>query len=64
MSNLNDFVIENDVLTKYVGPGGDVVVPDHVTKIEFGAFYCNSSISSVVFPAGLKEIEKEAFSSP
>ncbi len=63
MSNPSDFVIENGVLKKYVGPGGDVVVPDHVTKIEFGAFYCNSSISSVVFPAGLKEIGREAFNS-
>ena len=63
MSNPSDFIIENGVLKKYVGLGGDVVIPDHVTGIEFGAFYCNSSISSVVFPSGLKEIEREAFNS-
>lgn len=28
MSNLSEFVIENGTLKKYVGPGGDVVIPD------------------------------------
>jgi hypothetical protein len=27
MSNASDFIVENGVLTKYVGPGGDVVIP-------------------------------------
>ena len=30
MSNASDFVIEDGVLKKYVGPGGDVVVPEGV----------------------------------
>ena len=34
MSNANDFVIEQGVLTKYIGPGGDVVIPEGVTVIE------------------------------
>ena len=33
MSNLNDFVIENGVLVKYIGEGGDVVIPDEITHI-------------------------------
>ena len=28
MSSASDFVIENGVLKKYVGPGGDVVIPE------------------------------------
>jgi hypothetical protein len=28
MSNASDFVIENGVLKNYVGPGGDVVIPE------------------------------------
>ena len=28
MSNASDFIIENGVLKKYVGPGGDVVIPE------------------------------------
>ena len=39
MSNTSDFVIENGVLTEYVGPGGDVVVPDGITKIANRVFY-------------------------
>ena len=38
MSNPSDFVIENGVLTKYVGPGGDVAVPEGVTEIGENAF--------------------------
>ena len=38
MSNASDFVIENGVLKKYVGSGGDVVIPEEVTAIGNGAF--------------------------
>ena len=38
MSNASDFIIENGVLKKYVGPGGDVVIPKGVTSIGKGAF--------------------------
>ena len=31
----SDFQIVNGVLTKYTGPGGDVVVPEGVTSIGF-----------------------------
>ena len=34
MSDLDDFVIEGGILTKYVGPGGDVFIPDGVTEID------------------------------
>ena len=39
MSNISDFRINNGVLEKYVGPGGDVVIPDGVTSIGKEAFY-------------------------
>ena len=54
MSNASDFIIENGVLTKYVGPGGDVVVPDSVTKINFNAFSGLASISSITLPEGIE----------
>lgn len=38
MSSNNDFEIENGVLVKYTGAGGDVVIPDGVTSIGNGAF--------------------------
>ena len=33
MTNINDFEIKNDVLIKYTGKGGDVTIPDGVTRI-------------------------------
>ncbi len=39
MENMQDFVIENGVLEKYKGPGGDVAIPASVTEIESSAFY-------------------------
>ena len=38
MENMQDFVIENGVLTKYNGPGGDVTIPEGVTEIGSSAF--------------------------
>ena len=43
MSDIKDFVIENGVLTKYVGKGGDVVIPNGVTSIGEWAFkFCKN----------------------
>ena len=39
MENTNDFVIVDGRLGKYVGPGGDVVIPDGVTVICDDVFY-------------------------
>ena len=33
MSSTNDFEIENGILKKYTGPGGELVVPDGVKSI-------------------------------
>ena len=33
MSNASDFIIENGVLKKYTGVGGDVVIPEGGTEI-------------------------------
>lgn len=33
MSSASDFVIEDGVLKKYCGPGGDVVVPEGVASV-------------------------------
>ena len=60
MSNTNDFVIENGVLTKYVGSDEHVVVPDGVTEIDSFVF-SNGIFESVVLPEGLKKIGHNAF---
>ena len=37
MSGNSDFVIENGVLMKYNGPGGQVVIPEGVTEVNSGS---------------------------
>ena len=61
MSNINDFVIENGVLKKYQGQGGDVVIPEGVTGIGVEAFKDCSSLASVVIPEGVTSIGNWAF---
>ena len=61
MSNINDFVIENGVLKKYQGQGGDVAIPEGVTSIGREAFYYCQSLTSVVIPEGVTYIGDSAF---
>lgn len=60
-ANGNDFVIEDGVLTKYTGSGGDVVIPNTVTKIGDYAFYNCSNLTDVILPNGVTEIGGSAF---
>ena len=57
-----DFVIENGVLTRYNGPGGDVVIPDGVTSIWDDAFSYCQGLTSVTVPNGVTTIGARAFS--
>ena len=61
MSNANDFIIENGVLIKYKGKGGDVVIPEGVTKIGNEVFRGKKKITGVVVPEGVREIGGFAF---
>ena len=61
MSDLKDFIIENGILKKYVGKGGDVVIPNGVTIINRNAFYMCENVKSVVIPTGVTSIGTEAF---
>ena len=61
MSDLKDFVIEDGVLIEYVGPGGDVVVPNSVTTIAKNAFYGKKSLTSIIIPNSVKKIGVRAF---
>ena len=61
MSSTNDFEIENGILKKYTGPGGDVEIPDSVTAIGDEAFqYCHS-LTSIVIPDSVTATGNKAF---
>lgn len=48
-----DFEIEEGILKKYTGAGGDIVIPDGVAEIGERAFaYCNS-LTSITIPSGV-----------
>lgn len=56
-----DFEIENGVLVSYHGPGGQVTIPDEVTKIGSFSFYGRADITEVDIPNTVTTIGKEAF---
>ena len=48
-----DYVIENGVLLEYKGEGGDIVIPEGVTKIGKEVFQFKR-VESIQFPSTLK----------
>ncbi len=55
MSNANDFVINNGVLTKYTGNDTNIEIPEGVTTVYCDAFGTyNSSIEALHFPSTLR----------
>ena len=71
MSNPSDFEIKNGVLKKYVGPGGNVVIPEGVTslgencfrenQVSWEGYRPNHTLTSVTIPAGVEIIREGAF---
>lgn len=58
----SDFTIKDGVLTKYVGVGGDVTIPEGITSIGRNAFSGCEDLTSVTVSEGVTSIGIEAFS--
>ena len=63
MSNPNDFVIANGELRNYTGAGGNVIIPDSVTKIGDYAFSRRKGLTSITIPDSVTKIGGGAFQS-
>lgn len=61
MSNASDFIIKDGILTKYIGGGGDVIVPEGVVAVDTFAFENCALISKLILPKSLTEIREQAF---
>ena len=59
--NKKDFIIENGLLTAYIGKSEYIEVPDEVTAIAEFAFEGNDHIKSVIMPNSVLEIGRAAF---
>ena len=61
MSTASDFIIENTCLIRYIGSGGDVVIPEGVTAIGDNAFEGCESLKSIAIPDSVTAIGAGAF---
>ena len=60
MANTNDFIIRGTNLCKYIGSGGNVVIPDGITRIDDQAFQY-SKVTEVTIPNTVTVIGTLAF---
>ncbi len=58
---MDNFDIENGVLKKYNGEGGDVVIPDGVISIGENAFFFCVALKSIIIPNSVACIGESAF---
>jgi hypothetical protein len=56
-----DFDIKNGELRRYSGLSVEIIIPAEVTKICAEAFKKTKNCEKIIIPAGVNEIEKEAF---
>ena len=62
MNNKGDFIIENDVLIKYVGTGSSVTIPQGLREIGQEAFSRHRTLVKVEIPDSVETIGDGAFS--
>ncbi len=66
-SSIDDFIIENGRIKKYIGSGGEVVIPskdkngNSIVSIGSNAFADCENVTRIVIPCGVKTIWEKAF---
>ena len=61
LADSNGFFVQGGVLYAYFGNGGEITIPDGVTRIAPGVFYGRRELTGVGFPASLTSIGAQAF---
>ena len=61
IDDIQDFLIEEGVLIKYIGESENIIIPSNVQSIGIGAFWNCMSLFSVVIPNGVERIGGDAF---
>ena len=62
MAYIGDFLVENGVMKRYIGIGGDITIPDCVTEIGESSFINCSGVTGVIMQEGVEIIRNAAFS--
>ena len=62
MAYVGDFLVEDAVMKRYIGVGGDIVIPDCVKEIGESSFLNCNAVTSAVLPEGVEKISYAAFS--
>ncbi len=57
-----DFQIDDGVLKKYLGSGGDVIIPDGITRIGKNAFSGCTKVTNIIVPDGVTAIDMSYYS--
>ena len=56
-----EFIINDNTIIEYVGPGGNVIIPQNITDIFFEAFYASTLITSITIPGSILDITPFVF---
>lgn len=62
MAYIGDFLVEDGVMRRYIGTGGQVTIPDCVTEIGESSFINCSGVTGVIMQEGVQVIRNAAFS--
>jgi hypothetical protein len=57
----NGFVIEDGMLSRYLGNNKDILIPDGVKGIDIDVFYNQRFLESAILPEGITYIDRGAF---